>query len=176
MVKGQNQQLLPRHYLIMRMQLNGFSRDDIAEAVNLTPAAITLITSSDIYREEFKKLNDKANDNVLQEEQEFRRKIRELSIYGLSELETILKSKEASAKVKADIVFDLLDRDGIVAPDKDTDFASNYVNQLETAYRKRKVINDANASKVSAEVETKTFIPLTVGEPEPKDSEELAAA
>ena len=43
--------LLPRHYQILELCLQGFRSKDIAEAVGLTPQAISLITNSPMFQD-----------------------------------------------------------------------------------------------------------------------------
>ena len=45
------QRLLPRHFQILELCLQGYSTKDIAQAVSLTPQAISLITNSPLFQD-----------------------------------------------------------------------------------------------------------------------------
>jgi len=46
------QRLLPRHFRILELCLEGFSKKDIAGAIGMTPQAISLITNSPLFQDE----------------------------------------------------------------------------------------------------------------------------
>ncbi len=59
--------LLPRHYRILELCLDGKNRKDIAREVGLTPRAITNITNSPIFQFEYarrRKERQKQNDRA----------------------------------------------------------------------------------------------------------------
>ncbi len=53
--------LLPRHYRILELCLDGKNRKDIAEEVGLTPRAVTNVTNSPVFQNEFARRRKERN-------------------------------------------------------------------------------------------------------------------
>lgn len=126
--------------------------------MGMSTHAINLITSSDIYRAELAKLNDRADDKVINEIVDVRSKIEELAGTSITELEKMLTAKETAEKLRADICFDILDRAGH-APTERQEVVFSYAEAATEAYQRRR-------AQITQAKETKsTVVDVTPSEP-----------
>lgn len=129
--------ILPRHRVIMRYQLQGLSIKQIARQIGMSEAAINYITKSDMYLDEFSKLNKQANNQTIEQQALVRQKIAALQHRAVLDLEDLLNDKETPAKLRSEICFDILDRGGndgstAITPEDE------YINTTIEAYKRRK--------------------------------------
>ena len=142
--------VLPRHRTIMRLQLANFKKCEIAEILGMSAAAVSYITNSGLYKAEFDKLQAKADEKAITEHLDVRQKIGELSKTAILELEDALKDKTAPRKLRVDVAFDILDRDGYKAPEE-RHVTVDYIRAARKAFAKRKankLLRDGTTGKV----------------------------
>lgn len=102
--KWEPKQLTPRHREIMRRMLEGAPRNVIAEEMGLTPQAITIISTSQLFREELCKMETDADFQVI-------RRAEDLSNEALDTLKNLMRFARSEAmKVRA--ADSILDRAG----------------------------------------------------------------
>jgi predicted transcriptional regulator len=154
--------LQPRHRNIMRLQLANFNKKEIAEMVGLSEAAVGYITNSDIYKSELSKLEQEINTKLVDEALDVRKEISALSKKAILELKAILYNESANPKLKADVAFDILDRDGFAAPEERR-VTIEWTDAVKKAHARRKELKLVkNGEKV---------IPLPGWSEEPKQLE-----
>lgn len=131
------QDILPRHRRIMRMQLSGFTNADIADTLGMDHSSISYIINSDIYKAEFQKLQDRADEKAVGEQIDVKKKLETMSGFAVEKLDQMLKDPKTADKLRADMIFDVLDRTGNSAPKK-TEVLVDYVTALESAFKERR--------------------------------------
>ena len=127
----------PRYHNIMRLQLKNFTKKEIAEIVGLSEAAVGYITNSDIYRTELAKLQARIESEFVADVIDVRKEISELSKKAITELKEVLFDPTANKKLKVDVAFDILDRDGYRAPEERR-VTVEWTDAVRKAHAKRK--------------------------------------
>lgn len=136
---GALKDLTPRHRAIMRAVLKGMSAGEIAEVSGLTERAVRMIVGSEIFQKELLKLEARADDECISGVVDVRAKIKELSGVSIDVLDKILRDRMMHPKLRADIAFDILDRDGYGAVKKvEESIAVSLVDATVSAFAKRK--------------------------------------
>lgn len=133
--------ILPKHRAIMRFQIQGMTNLEIAERLEMTPQAVSYIVTSDLYKAALTQLQDKADDLTIETQIDVKKKIAELSVYSIQDIEKMLKSDgyNISPRLRAEMHWDILDRAGQREPEKEPDMANqDYATALQEAYARRK--------------------------------------
>lgn len=146
-LKNQVQNLSPRHRGIMRAVLKGMSNGEIAELTGLSIRTVGMIVHSDVFQYELAKLQELADEKAVESVVDVRAKIKEICGFGVSELEKILKSKLTNPKLKAEIVWDALDREGIAKTER-KEVVVDWTTAAINAFKRRKEEQAAQAAMV----------------------------
>lgn len=158
--KAQIKEIRARHQAIMRLHILGVSQKDIAQILEITPQMVSIVQNSDIYRAEFSKMQQQANEKTVESVADIQARIEKLAGKSLTVLEEILEDAMADNKIKADVAFDILDRSGY-KPAQKVEHSVNWGETVNGAYQKRKAIRAAEAT---VEV-VPTQEPLALGSP-----------
>ena len=108
-------ELKTQHRTIIQMVFSGFSNNEIAERLEMSPSAVSSIIRSPLGQAYLGGLNDKAQEDTL----DVRKKLTSLNKSALSTFERILDPRQkAPHSVQATVARDILDRNGYKPPDK----------------------------------------------------------
>ena len=108
-------ELKTQHRTIIQMVFSGFSNNEIAERLEMSPSSISAIIRSPLGQAYLGGLNDKAQEDTL----DVRKKLTSLNKDALKTFERILDPKQkAPHAVQATVAKDVLDRNGYKPPDK----------------------------------------------------------
>lgn len=108
-------ELKTQHRTIIQMVFSGFSNNEIAERLEMSPSSVSTIIRSPLGQAYLGGLNDKAAEDTL----DVRKKLTSLNKSALSTFERILDPRQkAPHAVQATIAKDILDRNGYKPPDR----------------------------------------------------------
>ncbi len=108
-------ELKTQHRTIIQMVFSGFSNNEIAERLEMSPASVSTIIRSPLGQAYLGGLNDKAQEATL----DVRKKLTSLNKSALATFERVLKSNsKAPHAVQVTVAKDVLDRNGYKPPDK----------------------------------------------------------
>ena len=102
--KWEPKQLTPRHREIMRRLLEGAHKNTIAEEMGITPQAVIIISTSQLFREELAKMETEADFQVI-------KRAEDLSNEALDTLKNLMRFARSEA-MKARAADSILDRAG----------------------------------------------------------------
>lgn len=108
--KWEPQKLTPRHREIMRRLLEGAHRNTIAEEMGITPQSITILSTSQLFREELAKMEKEADFQVI-------RRAEDLSNEALDVLKNMMRFARSEA-MKLRAADSILDRAGYAKVEK----------------------------------------------------------
>lgn len=108
-------ELKTQHRTIIQMVFSGFSNNEIAERLEMSPSSVSQIVRSPLGEAYLNGLNDRAQEDTL----DVRKKLTSLNKSALATFERILTPTEkAPHAVQATVARDILDRNGYKPPDK----------------------------------------------------------
>lgn len=108
-------QLKTQHRTVAQMCFSGFTNNEIAERMEMSPSTVSQILTSPLGKAYLDGLNDKAQENTL----DVRKKLTSLNASALNAFERILDPRQkANPSVQATVAKDILDRNGYKPPDK----------------------------------------------------------
>ena len=107
--------LRTQHRSVIQMHFNGFSGNEIAARLEMSPSTVSSIINSPLGQAYLGGLNDRAKENTL----DVRKKLVSLNKSALAAIENILDPKrKAPHSVQLNAAKDVLDRNGYKPPDK----------------------------------------------------------
>jgi hypothetical protein len=108
-------ELKTQHRTIIQMVFQGFSNNEIAERLEMSPSSVSTIIRSPLGQAYLGGLNDKAQEDTL----DVRKKLTSLNKDALNTFARILDPRQkAPPAVQATVAKDVLDRNGYKPPDK----------------------------------------------------------
>jgi DNA-binding MarR family transcriptional regulator len=108
-------ELRTQHRTIIQMVFSGFTNNEIAERLEMSPSSVSAIIRSPLGQAYLEGLNDKAQEDTL----DVRKKLTSLNKSALATFERLLDPRQkAPHAVQATIAKDVLDRNGYKPPDK----------------------------------------------------------
>jgi hypothetical protein len=108
-------ELRTQHRTIIQMVFSGFSNNEIAERLEMSPASVSTIVRSPLGQAYLGGLNDKAQETTL----DVRKKLTSLNKNALETFERILDPRQkVNPAVQATVAKDVLDRNGYKPPDR----------------------------------------------------------
>lgn len=174
-------QLKTQHRTIIQMVFTGFTNNEIAERLEMSPSTISQIINSPLGQAYLGGLNDKAQENTL----DVRKKLTSLNKNALQTFERILNPREkAPHSVQATVAKDVLDRNGYKPPDRysidmsvtaktDAEIDAE-ITALEESIKRTTLAPDPNSEKPTPDKQlTETVLP-TIIDSKKESSEELA--
>lgn len=110
-------ELRTQHRSVIQMSFNGFTNNEIAEKLDMTPSTVSIIIRSPLGQAYLNGLHDRMKESTL----DVRKKLVGLNKAALDTFEKFLDTKR-NAKVPYNVQYstakDILDRNGYKAPDK----------------------------------------------------------
>ncbi len=158
-------ELKTQHRTIIQMVFSGFSNNEIAERLEMSPASVSTIIRSPLGQAYLGGLNDKAQEATL----DVRKKLTSLNKSALATFERVLKSNsKAPYAVQVTVAKDVLDRNGHKPPDK-------HVIDMTLSTKTDQEIDAEIAAMQESILKTQTQDPIKQiadDEPEPEQASE----
>lgn len=155
--RTQIKELRSRHQAILRLDLAGLTQREIAPIVGLTPQMVCVVQNSDIYRAEKVRLAGAINGDALNTLQHAAKRLEKLCNPSIDVIEEVLLDRGTAARVRANVAFEILDRNGLKPPERH-EHVHTYDSVLLDAYRRRKealvAVGDEAEEETDMEVET----------------------
>jgi hypothetical protein len=128
----------PNYRQVMRLQLLGLGVAEIAMRTGMSPRNLSHITNSDLYKAEFEKLQQGADEEAIAKTIDVSEKIKDMCGISVVQLDEMLHDRRELSKKRADVCFGIL-RLGGHDPRNSVDLpGENYADALTRAYARRK--------------------------------------
>jgi len=153
---------------------------NIAVALNISEARLSIIVNSPMFKKEMRKLEDAVFDNVVATRGDISGRVSKLQPTALTVIEDMMKSKKTPMRLKRDCAKDILEMDQKNRSNGEDDGRSPFARMIDEAFKmaetaKEEPLTDPSKQAIevdSMELNSETGLPIDPVEDDPSEVEE----